>query len=285
MGSCDSYFSSFPSQDSKMPKIRKAVVPAAGLGTRLHPMTKGRPKEMLPIGARPMIYYAVREAALSGLEHLYLVINKGKPSLRQYLESERFKNDLGSKLTLPHIEFIDQPAPLGSGEAIYRTKEMIGEEPFALMMPDFLFFGSSPALSQMIPVYEWVRKDIVGVLTLGAKEAEGFGNVGIFHPTPWEKDIVVVRDLSKKVKDPLVLEEGETIYKTIGRCILGPHFFSYLEKVRPLQREWDDAPAFRAMCEERKVMGKILQGTGFDLGNPMGYRAAKEKIGPYLHSA
>lgn len=253
-----------------MPKIRKAVVPAAGLGTRLHPMTEARPKEMLPIGGRPMIYYAMREAALSGLQHIYIVLNKKKPSLRSYLESGQFEDHC--------ITFIDQPVALGSGEAIYRVKEMIGEEPFALIMPDFLLFGSSPALSQMMRIYERFEQDIVGVVCLGKTEAEGFGNVGIFQPTPWEKDTLIVRDISKKVKDPLVLEEGETIYKTIGRYILTPPFFSYLEKVRPLQGEWDDAPAFRAMCEERKVIGKILEGKGFDVGNPIGYRAANEKF-------
>ncbi len=155
---------------------------------------------------------------------------------------------------------------------------MIGEEPFALMMPDFLLYGSSPALSQMMPLYERFEQDIVAVVRIGKTEAEGFGNVGIFRPTPWEKDIIIVRDVSRKVKDPLVLEEGETIYKTVGRSILTPHFFFYLEKVRPLQGEWDDAPAFRAMCEERKVIGKILNGKGFDVGNPIGYRTAKEKF-------
>jgi len=257
-------------KDLRMPKITKAVVPAAGLGTRLHPMTEERPKEMLPIGGRPMIYYAMREAALSGLEHIYMVVNKQKPSLRTYLESGQFEDQ--------HITFIDQPVPLGSGEAIYRIKGMIGEEPFALMMPDFLLYGPSSALSQMMPLYERFEQDIVGVVRIGKTEAEGFGNVGIFQPTPWEKDMVIVRDVSKKVKDPLVLKEGETIYKTIGRCILTPHFFSYLEKVRPMQGDWDDAPAFRAMCEERKVIGKILKGKGFDVGNPIGYRAANEKF-------
>lgn len=266
-----------------MQAIEKAVIPAAGLGTRLYSLTKGQPKEMLPIGGRPMIYYALLEGALSGLKHLYIVINKGKPSLRHYLESEKLEYDLGSdkkanKILLPPLTFIEQPVPLGSGEAIYRTKEVVGKEPFALMMPDFLLAGSSPALPQMMPLYERFGQDIVGVLTLRAREAEGFGNVGICKPAPLEKDLFEVRGISKKLKAPLVLEEGKTIYKTIGRCILGPHFFSYLERVRPEQGEWDDAPALRAMCDERKVIGKILEGTGFDLGNPMGYRAAKERF-------
>jgi len=131
-----------------------------------------------------MIYYAMREAALSGLEHIYMVVNKQKPSLRTYLESGQFEDQ--------HITFIDQPVPLGSGEAIYRIKGMIGEEPFALMMPDFLLFGSSPALSQMVPLYERFEQDIVGVVRIGKTEAEGFGNVGIFEPTPWEKGLGIL---------------------------------------------------------------------------------------------
>ena len=140
-----------------MQTIKKAVIPAAGLGTRLHTLTEGRPKEMLSIGGLPMIYYTVHEAALSGLEHLYIVINKGKPSLQQYLESEKLETDLqgegkGNRVSIPRITFIDQPAPFGSGDAIHRTKEMIGKEPFALMMPDFLFFGSSQG---MPGIHEW----------------------------------------------------------------------------------------------------------------------------------
>lgn len=264
-----------------MQTIRKAVVPAAGLGTRLHTLARGRPKEMLSIGGRPMIYYAVHEAVLSGLEHLYVVINERKRSLRRYLESDKLETDLqkeqsGKSVSIPRITFIDQPAPLGSGDAIYRTKEMIGQEPFALMMPDFLFFGSTLALAQMIPSYERYRKDVVGVLLLGSGEAEGFGNVGIFQPIPLEEDMVEVRGISEKLKTPLTIEGGKKMYKAIGRCILGSHFFSYLETVRPLEGEWDDAHALRALCKGKKVMGKILEGAGFDVGNPVGYHAAEK---------
>jgi UTP--glucose-1-phosphate uridylyltransferase len=266
-----------------MQTIRKAVVPAAGLGTRLHSLAKAQPKEMLSLGGRPMIYYTLHEAAVSGLEHLYIVISKRKPSLRRYLESKKWETDLkrerrGNRVSIPRITFIDQPTPLGSGDAIYRTKEMIGREPFALMMPDFLFFGSSPALTQMIPSYERFKRDMVGVLLLGSTEAQGFGNVGIFQPTPLEDDTVEVHGISRKLKTPLMLEDGKKIHKAIGRWILGPHFFSYLESVRPLEGEWDDAQALRALCKERKVMGKILEGAGFDVGNPIGYHAAIETL-------
>ena len=160
-----------------MQKVKKVVIPAAGQGTRLYPMTRVQPKEMLPIGGRPMIYYAVFEAALSGMEELYMVINRDKDSLRHYIEWGELEKDLkewggAEGICSPHITFVDQPAPLGSGEAIYRTREMVGEEPFALMMPDYVLFGSYPALAQMIPLYGRFKGDIVGVLNLGAREAK-----------------------------------------------------------------------------------------------------------------
>jgi UTP--glucose-1-phosphate uridylyltransferase len=265
-----------------MQKVKKGVVPAAGLGTRLYPMAEVQPKEMLPIGGRPMIYYTVLEAALSGLEEMYIVVNEEKDSLCRYLEQGELDKDLqeegeGHRICSPHITFVDQPAPLGSGEAIYRTKEMVGEEPFALMMPDRLLFGSYPALSQMIPVYERFRQDILGVLILGAREAEGFGNVGIVQATELEEGIVEIHSFSDKSEDPLILKEGETVLKNAGRSILGPHFFTYLNRMRDGIEEWDDTPALQAICQERKVIGKVLEGTGFDVGNPIGYRAANEK--------
>jgi len=273
-----------------MHKVKKGVVPAAGLGARLYPMTKVQPKEMLPVGGRPMIYYTVFEAAVSGLEEMYIVVNERKDPLRHYLEGGEFEKDLqgegeGGRISSPHITFVDQPAPLGSGEAIYRTKEMVGEEPFALMMPDRLLFSAHPALAQMIPVYEHFKQDIVGILSVGAGEAKAFGNVGILQAMQLEEGIVEVRGFSGKSKDPLILKEREKVLKTAGRWILGPHFFSYLERTRGGKQEWDDAPALQAIAQERKVIGKVLEGTGFDAGNPSGYQAAKEKfekISPFL---
>ena len=228
-----------------------------------------------------MIYYALLEAAICGLEYIYIVINKKKASLRRYLESKALRKDLqeggkGMRICIPHITFVDQPTPLGSGEAIYRTREMIGEEPFALMMPDFLLLGPSPALAQMIPLYERIEQDVVGVVILGATEAEGFGNVGIFEPSYLEKGIVEVHAVSSKSRNPLILRGEETVHKAIGRGIFHPHFFSYLLRVKRGVEEWDDAPAFQFLCEEKKVMGKTLEGTGFDVGNPLGYRMAKK---------
>jgi UTP-glucose-1-phosphate uridylyltransferase len=108
---------------------------------------------------------------------------------------------------------------------------------------------------------------------LRGKEAEGFGNVGIVQGEKREPGIVSVRSLSSKVSSPLILREGERILKAVPRWILGPHFLSYLAKTKG-EGEWDDTPALQLLCTEREVLGKVLQGRGFDVGNPVGYQTA-----------
>jgi UTP--glucose-1-phosphate uridylyltransferase len=266
-----------------MQQIRKGVVPAAGLGTRLYPMTGIHPKEMLPVGGKPMIYYTVLEAALSGLEEIYVVINKYKDPLRQYLVGKSLIKDLREKagkkgLRFPVITFVDQPSPRGSGEAIYRTKAVVGEEPFALMMPDRIVLGSPPALAQLITVYERFKSDILGILRVAQGQARGFGNVGILQVRQLAHGIVEVQGFSSKLRAPLLLEKGQTALKFAGRGIFMPHLFSYLEKIGPELEQWDDTPAIQAILRDKRVLGKILEATGFDVGNPIGFRSANEMI-------
>jgi len=260
-----------------MKKLTKAIIPAAGLGTRMQFLTKDHPKEMFPIGGRPMISYAIREAVLSGLEELYIVITERKGALRDYLEPEALQRFMHSEehyedIPLPRLTFVDQPIPAGSGDAIYHARGVIEEEPFALMMPDFILFGDTPALGQLIPLYERYGCDIVGLISVQGRE--GFGNVGIVQGHDKEPGVVAIRSLSGKVSGPLILKEDEQILKAAPRWILGPHFFEYLERTRVPQDEWDDTPALQMLCAEREVLGKILEGKGFDVGNPAGYQAA-----------
>ena len=241
-------------------------------------MAKDQPKEMLTVGGSPMISYAIQESALSDLEELYIIINSRKASLRRYLESEDLKRDIreghGQNIPPLRLTFIDQPTPVGSGDAIFRARELIGDEPFALMMPDFIFFGDTPALGQMIPLYERYACDIVGLIYLRGKEAEGFGNVGIVQGEEKDRNVVTIHSLSSKVSGLLMLRKDESVLKAVPRWILGPHFFSYLERTKE-KDEWDDTPALQLLCTEREVVGKVLQGRGFDVGNPIGYQAAE----------
>jgi UTP--glucose-1-phosphate uridylyltransferase len=267
-----------------MNRVRKGIIPAAGLGTRLYPVAGTQAKEMLPVGGKPMIYYAISEAANAGLEELYIVISEGKQSLRRYVEEGGFERDAraeaqGEAVSRLQITFVDQPEPRGSGEAIYRTREFIEGDPFAVLMPDRLLLGADRALSQMLPAYERLQNDLLGVLIVGSQEAAGFGNVGILKATKLKRGLFEVHGFSAKCRDPLVVPEGKTILKYAGRCIVGAHLFSYLERTKRGQEEWDDTPALQAMCEEKRVIGKVLSGRGFDVGNPAGYRGAHEWLG------
>jgi UTP--glucose-1-phosphate uridylyltransferase len=261
-------------------QLRKAVIPAAGMGTRVQALTHGLPKEMLLIGGKPMISYAIQEAALCNLDEIFIVINEHKAALRRFLESEDLEKAIqprrqGPQISLPSLTFVDQPLPLGAGEAIYRTRECIGDEPFALMMPDFIFFGHTPVLAQLVPLYERFNTDIVGLIEVRGKEAEGFGNVGIVEGQEREPGVLAINTLSDKLLGTLTLGEGEVVFKAVARWILGPYFFAYLERTKALDGEWDDTPALQMLCTERKVMGKILTGKGFDVGNPVGYAQAQ----------
>ena len=259
-------------------QITKAIIPAAGLGSRVQSLAKDQPKEMLPIGGRPMISYVVQEAALSGLDELYVILNKNKDPLLRYLKSEDVMRDIreghGQNIPPLRFTFVDQPTPAGSGDAIYEARELIGDESFALMMPDFIFFGDTPALQQLIPLYEHYGCDIVGLIEVKDKEAMGFGNVGIVQGEEEEKEIVVIHSLSGKTPDPLIVKEAKGFLKAVPRWILGPDFFSYLERTK-VEGEWDDTPALQMLCREKEVVGKILEGRGFDVGNPVGYEAAE----------
>ena len=259
-------------------QLRKVIIPAAGIGSRMESLTQGLPKEMLPIGGRPMISYAIQEVLLSGLEEVYIIINSRKDTLRRYLESEDVMRDLreGNSQNVPplYLAFIEQPTSAGSGDAIYRARDLIGDDPFALMMPDFIFFGDTPAFGQLIPLYERLGYDVVGLLLLRREETAGFGNVGIIQGGESEPGIVSVRSLSGKVPGTLIIKEDEHILKAVPRWILGPHFFSYLEKIKG-KGEWDDTPALQLLCKEREVRGTVLESRGFDVGNPVGYEAAE----------
>jgi UTP--glucose-1-phosphate uridylyltransferase len=224
-----------------------------------------------------MISYAIQEAILSGLKELYIIINSRKDTMRRYLESEDLRRDIRSKkkgkdFFWPQLMFVEQPTPAGSGDAIYRVRKLIGDEPFALMMPDFVFFGDTPALGQLIPLYDRFGCDIVGLLLLHGEEVKGFGNVGIVQGENKEAGLVTVHSLSNKVSDPLIIKEE--VLKAAPRWIFGPHFFSYLERTKG-EGEGDDTPALQMLCAEREVSGKILKGRGFDTGNPTGYQAAQ----------
>jgi len=251
-------------------RVRKAVIPAAGRGTRLYPLTKEVPKEMLPIGERPMISYSLEEAASAGIEEVFLIVNRNKTLLIEYVEGIKLMNDFKNM----EIILLEQPFPRGSGEAVFRAKEGVGDGPFALLMPDFVLFEADPPLVQMLPVFERYGKETVGVVEVKRGKEGYFGNVGILEGLPISDRTMEVRSLSGKKKGEWRIE-GEGVLKAVGRWVLFPSFFDLLEETRG-EGEWDDTPALQLLCRRGKVIGRLLEGEGFDVGNLKGYGAARD---------
>jgi UTP--glucose-1-phosphate uridylyltransferase len=271
--------------------LSKAVIPAGGLGTRMSGLTKGMPKEMLPVGHRPMIRWCIEEAFQSGIQKIAIILNKKKKPMQDYLacpemEAPHEKEGvLQEALQWCHLTFIEQPTPRGSGDAIYLSRTFVGEEPFAVMMPDFVLFGSVPALRQMIEAVRETGKSAVGFLRLNSREARNFGNVGVLKTEKVRGPIHQVLNLSNKKSGPLMLEEGRQVLKAVGRLILDSGFFELFDGISWNGTvELDDVPVIQRLVEKKNLFGIHLQGHGFDVGNAHGYRAANEYLKMQAHS-
>lgn len=247
--------------------LKKAVIPAAGKGTRLHPLTLSTPKEMLPVKGRPMIYYALREAVGAGVEEICVVVNRYKEALCRYLEGA-WREDLKGEACLIVLE---QPEPKGSGDALWRAREFVGQDPFAWMMPDFIFWGPPP-LEQMLKVFCREGATTVGLLLVPPGRQRLYGNVGLVQGEKETEGVLLVKGLSGKAPGTLPPLRTPT-FKAIGRWILRPSIFPLLLENRD-EEEWDDTPALQALCAKERVLGVVLKGEGFDVGNLAGYRAA-----------
>lgn len=267
----------------KSMSVSHAVIPAAGLGTRMRTVAGTQAKEMVPVAERPMIAYAVHDAALAGISRLYVVVQDRKHDLRGYLESPKLLSDVRGMTPVvsrvPEIAFVEQPKPVGSGDALRCTREWIGGDAFAIVMPDFILWGANPSLAQMIPVYNEFRSDLVGVISVSADDAPGFANVGVVRGVEIKPGLLRVQGISGKQSGSVMVEPGGHVFKVVPRWIVGPHFFDYLERTKSSRGEWDDTPAYQLLCADRMVLGVMLEGKGFDVGNPEGYRRAQAAPG------
>jgi UTP--glucose-1-phosphate uridylyltransferase len=272
-------------------RVRKAVIPAGGLGSRMHPLTRDVPKEMLPVGRRPMIRWCIEEALQSGIQEIAIVLNRNKTIIRDYLagrkkiepyeDSDVFHEALGRCL----LRFIEQPIPLGSGDAIYRSRSFVGDELFAVMMPDFVCFDTQPALRQMVEALGGTERCTIGFLRLGWQEARAFGNVGVLETEKISSLLYRIKSLSDKRQGGLKLGRGHRIFRAVGRQIFSPDFFDFFDAISwEGKEELDDVPVIQHLIKKKGVFGVYLQGRGFDVGNLQGYHAANEYLKRGTHS-
>lgn len=269
--------------------VRKGIIPAAGLGTRVRAIAGDLPKELLTVAAKPLIVHAIEGLAASGIRQIGVVISPAKESIRQFLLGEspaflapQLDAHLRVLLRACKFSFFVQPSPLGVADAVSLCRDFIDDEPFALVMPDNILLDGLPVVSQMIPFFSREPRDMLGALRLEAEQASRFGNVGILETeaVPDEsKKIVSISRFSDKNSSPLHIPAGESALKNFGGSIFLPHFFDYIEELRPqIEGELDDVPVVQAIIKEKGLLAVALEGSGFDVGNSAGYWAANLHI-------
>ncbi|MDQ0244135.1 UTP--glucose-1-phosphate uridylyltransferase [Bacillus fengqiuensis] len=267
-------------------KIRKAVIPAAGLGTRFLPATKAQPKEMLPIVDKPAIQYIVEEAVQSGIESIIIVTGRNKRSIEDHFDrsveleqtlSEKGKSDVLREVqgiaNMANIHYIRQKEPLGLGHAILCARQFIGDEPFAVLLGDDIMISEKPALKQLIDVFEEYNTEVVGVQAVEPAEVNKYG---IIHPSNQNGNVYEVQDLVEKP----ALEEAPSQIAVMGRYILKSSIFPVLQTIgRGAGNEIQLTDALRELCRNEAIHALQLEGNRFDIGDKLGYLKASTEMG------
>ena len=263
-----------------MQKIRKAIIPAAGLGTRFLPATKAQPKEMLPIVDKPAIQFIIEEAIASGIEEILIITGRNKRSIEDHfdrsLELEMQLKAQGKYDQLKMIEeisdvtihFIRQKEALGLGHAVLCAKQFVGYEPFAVMLGDDLVDAEVPCLSQLIDVYNDLGGSVLGVQEV---PAETVSNYGIVTPRAVKPNIWQAVDLIEKPD----AAEAPSRLAVLGRYILDPEIFSILEKTKPGRGgEIQLTDAIRVLAGQQAVYAYNFFGRRYDIGDKEGFLEA-----------
>jgi UTP--glucose-1-phosphate uridylyltransferase len=272
-------------------KVRKAVFPAAGLGTRFLPATKAQPKEMLPLVDKPIIQYAVEEALASGIETIIIVTGRGKSAIEDHFDvsyelerilEERGQHDLlgivRNVSDLIHVSYVRQKEALGLGHAILMTRELIGDEPFAVLLGDDIIDAPVPCLRQMLDVYNSSPASVVAIQEV---PREMISHYGVISGSPVQHNgrndqLFQVSDLVEKPP----AEAAPSNLAIIGRYILEPEIFEWLASTKPGARgEIQLTDALRALLRERPVLGWRFDGKRYDAGDKLGYLTATVEFG------
>ncbi|HEX77800.1 MAG TPA: UTP--glucose-1-phosphate uridylyltransferase GalU [Dehalococcoidia bacterium] len=266
-------------------RIRKAVITAAGWGTRFLPMTKSQPKEMLPLVDRPLIHYAVEETVASEIEDIIIVTAQGKHSIENYFdrsfELEHLLEQRGDTKLLEQVRFISSMAnicyirqreQLGLGHAVLTTKQVVGQEPFALLLPDDIFGSQVPVLKQLMEVYEEYQGS---VLAVEAMRSEDLPRYGIIKAQSLEKGVYQITDLVEKPAKG----EAPSNLGIVGRYILTPEVFDMLERTPPgKEGEIQLTDALKLLLEHQAVYACRYDGVRYDAGSPLGWLQATVEL-------
>ena len=269
-------------------KIRKAVFPAAGLGTRLLPATKATPKEMLCLVDKPLIQYGVEEAVAAGCTEIIIVTGRGKSTMEDHFDKSfeleaslaaRNKTALlevaQSVSKLAKITYTRQPEPLGLGHAVLMAKEIVGNEPFAVLLPDDIVDATVPCMKQMVEAFHETQSSILGSEVVEGDAISAYGCLD-WTPDPNNPRLLAVKNMVEKPRP----EEAPSQNAIIGRYILTPRIFEMLETITPgAGGELQLTDGIKALLQHEKVYGFSYEGKRHDAGDKQGFLRATVELG------
>ncbi|NDJ12514.1 MAG: UTP--glucose-1-phosphate uridylyltransferase [Acidobacteriia bacterium] len=271
-------------------KVRKAVFPAAGLGTRFLPATKALPKEMLPVVDKPIIQYGVEEALHSGIRNIVIVTGRGKSAIEDHFDvgfelehvlTSRNKAELLSQArqvsNLADVAYIRQKEPLGLGHAVSRAQELVGQEPFAVVLPDDVIDSATPCLRQLIDVYEFFNAPVLAVMEVPKESISSYGCIDAESVSynGSTDHVFRIRDLVEKPKPG----EAPSNLAIIGRYILTPDVFDCIGKVEPgAGGEIQLTDALRLLLRRRPIYAVKFEGKRYDAGDKLGFLQATVEL-------
>lgn len=277
-------------------KVRKAIIPAAGLGTRMLPNTKSIPKEMLPLVDKPVIQYIVEEAVSAGIEEILIITNRGKSSMEDYFDyapdlekallrdgKTRECETIRAAADMADVFYLRQKETKGLGHAVWRAKSFVGNEPFAVLLGDDIMLSETPVLRQLVDAAEKY-----GCSAIAAREVDDAHIVkySSLQISPLEERIYRIHDMNEKP----TLSEKLSNYAILGRYVLTPEIFSILESTPPgRNNEIQLTDGMRELCHQQSMVAVDFEGKRYDTGNLCGYLEAtidfalrNAEVGPWL---
>lgn len=268
-------------------KIKKAVIPAAGLGTRVLPATKSMPKEMLPIVDRPAIHYIVEEAVRSGITEILIITSRGKFSVEDYFDRspelerklldsgrEQVYNEMVGIAQMANIQYVRQQQPKGLGHAILCAKTFVGDEPFAVLYGDDVIISpeGSEATRELCAAYDRYGKGVVGIKEVSPQAILKYSSLKV---EPLEDKVFSVTDMVEKPSPDKIM----SLYSILGRCVLPPEIFGILERTQPgAGGEIQLTDAMKVLAVTQGMTGVDFTGKRYDMGNKLGVMQAAVEV-------
>ena len=262
-------------------RVRKAVFPAAGLGTRFLPATKASPKEMLPLVDKPLIQYVIEEAVASGVESVIIVTGRGKAAIEDHFdvsfELEKLLEARGKQAELKamraisemaRVSYVRQQEALGLGHAVLQARDLVGDEPFAVMLSDDIIDSETPALQQLLNVYEKYEAPVIGTMQVAG---EAISRFGVIDGEEVEEGVYKINDMVEKPS----FADAPSDLAIIGRYVLTPDIFAELDKTRPgAIGEIQITDAMRSLLKQRPFYAVRFEGKRYDAGDKLGFLIA-----------